>query len=140
MKVKINKVSGHKATLVFRDAASCSTKDPLRAVATIDESGNLNFIDEKYELIGDPTEIAITSYLEKITDPYLLKNKSSARFLRNQSPKKYAEHKGLPIYQRKILKISRLQRIRTPSRPSAQAARRWPCRCRRLRRQAYIRL
>lgn len=49
MKVKINKVSGHKATLVFRDAASCSTKDPLRAVATIDESGNLNFIDEKFE-------------------------------------------------------------------------------------------
>lgn len=37
----------------------------------------LNNDIEKNEqgLIGDPTEIAITSYLEKITDPYLLKNK-----------------------------------------------------------------
>lgn len=52
MKVNINDESiksGHRAALVFKDQIDCASKDPERALGTIDETGELRFTDDKFE-------------------------------------------------------------------------------------------
>lgn len=52
MKVNINNESiksGHRAALVFKDQIDCASKDPERALGTIDETGELRFTDDKFE-------------------------------------------------------------------------------------------